>query len=446
MEANSQTKLAGIDGVRAIACLMILFHHAFQHGSSHPQWQFFSAILPLFLTSAPAGVCVFFVLSGLLLSLPFWKNYLNGSPMPSLQNYAWRRLARIVPGFFLVLTASFIVQSIFVTDVKFELRRILAGFSFLSGFHYSTLFPVETNGPLWSISFEMFSYLMLPFFMLGLFIWSRKRDFSRGFLYWCGVLLFVFLINHYIRIFFQTGNIEKGWEFGLIGGAKYWMPDYNPIGFFAHFSMGIFAAGFIAFINQNSNIQNFFMRFSLFDLLATIGLILCILILWTQRYYDTPGHPQSSLTFQAQPYFYPFFPASVALVVAAAPFTRWVRVSLDNKFFVYTAKISYGLYLWHFLVMYIASRYVPEYFQGRFLVENNTAEDFYRWAFLTAIVLFVSFGIASASWFLIEKPILNFKPKSASTHLSNAGMAVAFDVEQAAAFHEKYNTKKEASR
>jgi peptidoglycan/LPS O-acetylase OafA/YrhL len=416
MEPNSQTKLAGIDGVRAIACLMILFHHAFQHGSARPQWPFFSTILPLFLSSAQAGVCMFFVLSGLLLSLPFWNNYLNKTPMPSLENYAWRRIARIVPGFYLVLASSFIVQSIFVTDVQFELRRILAGFSFLSGFHYTTLFPVQTNGPLWSISFEMFSYLLLPLFMLGLFQWGKRNDFSTGVFYWCCVLLFIFLINHYLRIFFLTDNIEKGWDYGLIGGAKYWMPDYNPIGFFAHFSMGIFAAGIIAFINHNDNVRTFFMRVSLFDIVATAGLLFCILILWTQRNYGAPGYP-SPLTFQAQPYNYPFFAASVALVVASAPFTRWIRVMLDNRFFVYTAKISYGLYLWHFLVMYLISKYVPEYFQGRFLEENNSVEDFYRWALLTTAAIILSFSVASASWFFLEKPILNFKrrPKSLSS-------------------------------
>jgi peptidoglycan/LPS O-acetylase OafA/YrhL len=59
------------------------------------------------------GVGMFFVLSGFLLARPFWQALDEGKPLPSLKIYALRRAARILPGFWLALTVTFIC-SIFV--------------------------------------------------------------------------------------------------------------------------------------------------------------------------------------------------------------------------------------------------------------------------------------------------------------------------------------------
>lgn len=156
-------------------------------------------------------------------------------------------------------------------------------------------------------------------------------------------MLFIFLLNYLVYVFFQTENFEKGWEYGLIGGAKLWTPDYNPVGFFAHFSMGIFASGFIAFMRRNEVGRSFFKRHFIFDILSIGGFLSCALIMWGQR--NIGNNMQIQRNLQSQPFFYPYFAASVALVVASTPFTNWARFVLDNKFFIFTAKISYGLYL-----------------------------------------------------------------------------------------------------
>ena len=47
------------------------------------------------------------------------------------------------------------------------------------------------------------------------------------------------LFTHFVR----PSPIRRGWDYGLIGGAKLWMPRFNPFAFFATFAVGALAAG-----------------------------------------------------------------------------------------------------------------------------------------------------------------------------------------------------------
>ncbi|MGO7961739.1 hypothetical protein AB9E07_35360, partial [Rhizobium leguminosarum] len=59
---------------------------------------------------------------------------------------------------------------------------------------------------------------------------------------WLCVIKGVLLANVLILTLFTLDDIERGWQYGLQGGAKEWMPRYNQIGFFAVFALGALAA------------------------------------------------------------------------------------------------------------------------------------------------------------------------------------------------------------
>ena len=88
-------RLGGLDGLRGIACLLVFFYHLRWHArrsDTEPlelwigNWN-----LEPFLTRADIGVGIFFVLSGLLLSLPFWRSIVLGEAWPAYGPYLWRR-------------------------------------------------------------------------------------------------------------------------------------------------------------------------------------------------------------------------------------------------------------------------------------------------------------------------------------------------------------------
>lgn len=148
----TQQRLLGADFLRAAACLMVLFHHlAFRMDMGNVPAPFVPVMQ--FLDMGSFGVAVFFVLSGFLLALD------RGEPMPSLRTFTLRRAARILPGFWLALILSFVL-SITISGSPLDGERIIrlvAGFFLVSDWHWLTLFPVDNNGPLWSIGFEVTS-------------------------------------------------------------------------------------------------------------------------------------------------------------------------------------------------------------------------------------------------------------------------------------------------
>jgi ABC-type glycerol-3-phosphate transport system permease component/peptidoglycan/LPS O-acetylase OafA/YrhL len=438
--------LAGADGVRAIACLMVVFSHLGQRlnmPEQAPAMQAFQA----FLMKGSFGVSAFFVLSGMLLSLPFWTRYLEGKPFPNLLEYARRRFLRIAPGFYASLIVVFLIARVLESG-EYGWLRLLSGLTFTTAFHWITLFPVELNGPLWSIGFEVVCYALMPLFMIGLFALSRSMAGARGstqttvkhvtresvredargttktitrtttrsttklntargtvsnpgsarvaFIYWIGVLALAILAHGWIVTNMIPDSEGRGWDNGLIGGAKFWMPNYNVVGMFAQYCIGVLTAGFIAYRRREiRDLEPNQQRSVIFDRVAVTAGILALALMFAFRNTD-----DYFFSLGAQPYAFPTFSILVALVLACTPFSRSFRNILDNTFFKYTAKISFGLYIWHYPileVMRLLHNYNFKYFG---------IDDVWQWMALCSFALIAAYSLASWSYTHIESPFL----------------------------------------
>ncbi|WP_341675785.1 acyltransferase [Niveibacterium sp. SC-1] len=397
-----QKSIAGADGVRALACLMVLGHHLGQRLNPLPLSESLQAA-DFFLWSLSSGVAVFFVLSGMLLSRPFWDAWLDGRPMPSLTTYFVRRAARIVPAFYVAMLILFAVQLWLVPGDQLQapVLRLVAGLAFVSGFHWLTWFPNELNGPFWSIGLEVFCYAVLPLFLLPLFTLLRRRSFASGIAWWLVGFGLVLLANAAVMALVQVPSEGRGWRFGLVGGAKYWIPNYNPVGFFAQYAFGVLAAGFIAWMPRSAACARL-ARSGLFDLLAlaAIGLGLWPHLKWLALVAETQQMADFTFSWQNQPYFFPWFPASVALLLVSASASRWIGRVLDNPLFRGIARLSFGIYLWHFAVLEILQRTVEP---GLRVFGTLSLEQWFGYA---TLVIALSTAIAALSWWLVEAPAL----------------------------------------
>jgi peptidoglycan/LPS O-acetylase OafA/YrhL len=392
---SAPSTLAGADGIRAIACLMVILHHLAQRLEMQSQTPFVRDV-QAFLMQGSAGVSAFFVLSGLLLSLPFWRRYLEQKPFPDLLEYTRRRAVRIVPGFYASLLVSVALGLALVPEAEKPWMRLIGGLSFTSALNYVTLFPAELNGPLWSIGFEVICYFLMPLGMYFLFKYFPSRGFAFAFRFWLGLLALTLLVNQFMVTELVPDAVNRGWDHGLVGGAKYWMPNYNVIGFFGHYAIGVLAAGLLAFRQRRTREVSY-----AFDGLAVIGLIGVIGLMWTGRSWG-----DFDLGFQGQPYRYPLFALCIALLLVTLPFSRLLGRALDNRFFRYTAKVSFGLYIWHYLILELIR-----------LLHNGD----YRYAgvrdlpyllVLSAIALGLAYITAGLSYRHIESPFLEEKATS----------------------------------
>jgi peptidoglycan/LPS O-acetylase OafA/YrhL len=378
-------RVAGADGLRALACLLVVWHHTTQRFDPEKSTAWIQTI-HFFGMRGEVGVSLFFVLSGCLLSLPFWYSFVNGDRFPNLYFYTINRAARIIPAYWFNLLFCTLV-AFWVFDQNINWWRLISGLFFVNSYHYSSFFPAELNGPLWSIGLEVSCYVLLPA-VLFLIIKSTKKIYvAIG-----GMIGYIFalqILNPWIINSFMTSNKEKGWQYGLTGGAKQWLPYWNIDTFLTQFLCGSLAALIIVTFRARGMLKS-----SSFDLLAVIFAITAI---WLVAVQLEPGAPNS---FTKQPYMAPFFAILMAGVIVSTSFSTKVSRFLDNKLFQWIAKLSFSIYLWHmFLIVIIERKFLSNYvYYG--------LTDVYEWVIISSIVLIGSITIAATSWRFLESPIL----------------------------------------
>ncbi|GHO44117.1 acyltransferase family protein [Ktedonospora formicarum] len=165
---HKQQTIGALDGVRAIACMMVvIFHTALTTYRSVPLWAPLKTF-PLFSALALAGdtgVNLFFILSGFLLFLPYASSILYQKPLPGWRRFYLRRIFRILPVYYV----SFIIM-VFVYAPQFlQLDRWPDWLAFLTLFMDSSATTYkEVNGPFWTLAVEWQFYLLLPLIALGI--------------------------------------------------------------------------------------------------------------------------------------------------------------------------------------------------------------------------------------------------------------------------------------
>lgn len=234
MRSESQ-RIQGADGLRAFACLWVVAHHiAMQFDVSQTGW---SSVIRL---QGALGVAIFFVLSGMLLSLPFWQAALGERPRPRLGKYAMARLSRIVPGYVVCLV---VCTFLFAEATAESLWRLLASLTFTNWLHWSTFFPTPVNAPLWSISIEICFYMLLPLWATGLY---RVRRFDLGLVYIVSTQLLIVVVQRCLLALTWTSTSDSFVTVDPLHViALDWLPAKNPLGLFAHFLFGTLAAGLL---------------------------------------------------------------------------------------------------------------------------------------------------------------------------------------------------------
>ena len=383
-------RIPGADGLRALACLLVVWHHTTQRFNPENSASWIQNI-HFFGMRGEVGVSLFFVLSGCLLSFPFWNSFVNANPMPRLRFYAINRTARIIPAYWFNLIFCTAI-AIWAFDQNINWWRLISGLLFINSYHYSSFFPAELNGPLWSIGLEVSCYVLLPIILFAIIKKTKKRSIAIiGMITW---ILALQLLNPWIIDTFMTSDKLKGWQYGLTGGAKQWLPYWNVGSFFAQFLCGSLAALIIVALRAHGTLKS-----RLFDLTFVVFSISAIFLVATRL---APGAPDS---FTKQPYLAPFYAILMAAALVSASLSTQIYKLLDNKLFSWIAKLSFSIYLWHmFLIEIIQRKFISKYvYYG--------LTDSLQWVFVSSIVLIASILIAATSWRFLESPVLKYARK-----------------------------------
>ena len=180
---NNNTRIFGLDLMRAIAICMVL--------CSHILWIYNpddGIIRQLFALFGFLGVEFFFVLSGFLIGRIIYGIYIKEDyTIKSALGFLKRRWFRTLPNYFLIL----IINIIITISLGYSMPGLELYFVFLqNGFSkMSTFFPES-----WSLSVEEWAYVILPISLLTLSILGKPKNKNRFFL-WIILLLIALLIG-----------------------------------------------------------------------------------------------------------------------------------------------------------------------------------------------------------------------------------------------------------
>lgn len=388
---DREGRLKGADFMRALACLMVLAHHLVLR----LDWSRVATGLRPGLELArfgSYGVAIFFVLSGFLLARPFWIALDGGLSMPPLKIYALRRAARVLPGFWTTLTVGFLLSfTVYGASLNGELVwRYLAGFFLMSQWHWRTFFPVDADGPLWSIPFEATCYVLLPFgFALLFTLPARLAGQSATRLVWLAVIAMA-LLGHWLVVqHIPMDDIGRSWDFGLQGGAKEWMPRFNPVGFFVIFAIGALAAGAQTRLSGS--------RSFIFDIVALLALAAGARELLASVAGEWEGYGWLGV-----PYRFPLLPLAAAAALCALPQSMLVGPLLDNRIIRFIATVSFGIYIWQDIVISLMKRLFPGSFGA------GADDALVGWAISCAVATILILTIATASYVFLERPVMRW--------------------------------------
>jgi peptidoglycan/LPS O-acetylase OafA/YrhL len=304
------------------------------------------------------GVDIFFVLSGYLITTLLVQEIADTDSV-SLKRFYIRRLLRLGPA----ITALYlfeIFRSIYNFHDHSEILKATAisAANLMNWNRAYDLFPTDVLGHTWSLSMEEQFYLIWPTALL--FIYRRRP------VVWLSLTIVSILL----------------WRCGLVALGRPNIRTYN--GFDTH-SDGLFLGCLLAFCMDLDWVKKA-------AKIASIPVIVAMSFAFFLLPHDATITQTIGLSIVA-------IASAILLIVSIE--NVWARRFLSNPVFVFTGKISYGWYLWHYPLIMLASTHINRSSLGGSIVYG------------AAIPL--SYLIAVGSYFYIEQPALRLKKKYAKS-------------------------------
>ncbi|MCK9250917.1 MAG: acyltransferase family protein [Solirubrobacteraceae bacterium] len=369
------TRLDALDGMRGAAALGIIVLHV---------WMFVRGdgmrpgrdTLDVVISQLRLGMPMFFVLSGYLIFRPFAGAALDGRRLPDLRRYATRRVARIVPAYWVIILLTVVVLAAIGHGQRIPAEQLPVFLLFLQNYSMETAGGL--NPPTWTVAVEVSFYALVP--LMGLAatagcarlgtLRARRVLLSAA----CGALIVM-------------GTI---W----LGQAGFHDAD-RTVSHILPARMASFAAGMLVAVLVHGRRAG---RVGVVALMAA-GTALVLLEASARGYGLGPADLRQQLVDTPASLGFACMIAAVALgrvpgmvVFTAGPF-RWAGI------------LSYGLYLIHFPVIYVLRTLGP-WPDG-------------LWG-PVALTLGISTVLAIVSWFALERPAIRWARRRTSPQPSPA--------------------------
>lgn len=363
-ESNNQSRFTKLDGLRGLLSLIVCLNHSFMvvvipsfanvwqqnpllfHGLQSKIQQLF-----MFIGNGGAAVTLFFLLSGLVLGQSLAKTKMS---FRGLLSFWVKRLIRLYPVYILIILATAIYM--------------------WTGFQYQT-FPYSSAWFNWWMNFEMtIKEFVLNFFFIHTYL---------GGVTW--TLRVIIIASFLFPVFFLVNKKTTWWQDLFISLVLIYLSftllnieGFRDLRYLYMFYLGLMVPKFKQFFGRAKN--------------TPVSLILpvAILVLLGYRYLTNEyrgGVVEAIISF---------------FIIGLASYGNDLTVLnfLENKVLKFFGKISYSLYLIHFSVLYVLSRFM---FQN---LPNLPYTNQYLLIHFILFVLstFLAIGVSLLVYRFVEKP------------------------------------------
>ncbi len=347
--------LKGLDTLRALAALIVVFDHVELIKQSNKIYNLVdhpSVIYP----DGHLSVILFFIISGFLITyLLLIEKAKNG--FINIRNFYMRRILRIWPVYYLVLFLSY-----FIFQPDYSVLRISLPLFILPNVAYAVNEVWDVSPQIWSIGAEEQFYIFWPF--LFLIVIKKKTVLSFIFLI-VGFTMLPFFAKFLNQIFFQSEDFYTvisrffyGTKFGsLMLGAL---------------------AGFLYFKNKDKIEKP---RYNVLKLIIAA----LPFILWFFKF--RVAHLNDEL-------YSLLFAYSVYQII------KNPNIQIDHPISKFLGRISYGIYLYHWIIILLVMKLIPK----------NQNINYYNLSLYSA-VLFLTIFFSWLSYVTYERFFLNIKKK-----------------------------------
>jgi len=334
---------ADIDGLRAVAVLMVVIYHAFPHA----------------LPGGFIGVDVFFIISGYLISSILFQGIHAGTF--SITDFYSRRIRRIFPALSVVLIATGVFGWFSLRADEFQQlgKHIAAGAGFVSNIvlwgesgYFDNAAETKPLLHLWSLGIEEQFYFFFPIVLW--LAWRRRLN--------------LLIVTSVIAVLSFSWNL---YQYNTDTTALF----YSPLTRFwelmigsvlAYLTLSTKKASTLSTTTPGANIRS----------LAGVALLI-VGTVTAGRAFAFPGAWALFPTFGA------------ALLISAGPTAFLNKHILSNRFMVSIGLISYPLYLWHWPLLSYAR-----------IIEGRTPSTSVRALCVVAAVV-----LAFITFRFIERPL-----------------------------------------
>ena len=324
MNNNKSKYLPSIDSLRALAVLAVIIYHVDVN----------------YLPGGFLGVDLFFVLSGYLISSLIIKEYKKTGSV-NLYNFYIRRARRLLPAVYFMITVGLVVMVLF-NEVLLRKSHLDAIFGYIYSSNWWYIFhkldyfdSFGAQSPfkhLWSLAIEEQFYMIFPLLFLLVNRKKKSKDgtykLNKNFLYVVLGLIIVSLIAHIIL--FDINNISR----------IYFGTDTRA------FSLLVGVVGAILYPIERLHAKVTLQQNMIYSVVSLVSIANLITVMIYTSEYNTWLYRGGFLLV-----------AVLGLIVIISSGKQHTLMSrlLSFKPVVFIDKISYSLYLWHFLVLVLTT-------------------------------------------------------------------------------------------